>query len=106
MKVDQFLIPTTNQIGGTETKQSSSSINGTDKSEGKPFSKMLMESMEKVNDLQKQADKAIDELVVGDSKDVVQTMIAMEKADVSFRLMMQVRNKILQAYEEVMRMQV
>ena len=67
---------------------------------------MLTESIDKVNDLQKQADTAIDDLVIGNNKDIVQTMITMEKADISFRLMMQVRNKILQAYEEVMRMQV
>jgi flagellar hook-basal body complex protein FliE len=67
---------------------------------------MLKESVEKVNSLQKQADAAIDDLVVGNSKDIVQTMIMMEKADTSFRLMIQVRNKIIQAYEEIMRMQV
>jgi len=67
---------------------------------------MLKESVEKVNSLQKQADAAIDDLVVGNSKDIVQTMIMMEKVDTSFRLMIQVRNKIIQAYEEIMRMQV
>lgn len=67
---------------------------------------MLKESVEKVNSLQKQADAAIDDLVVGNSKDIVQTMIMMEKADTSFRLMIQVRNKIIQAYDEIMRMQV
>ena len=70
------------------------------------FSSMLKESVEKVDALQKQADAAIDDLVVGNSKDIVQTMIMMEKADTSFRLMIQVRNKIIQAYEEIMRMQV
>ena len=70
------------------------------------FSDVLRKSVEKVNTLQKQADAAINDLVVGDNKDIVQTMIMMEKADVSFRLMMQVRNKIIQAYEEIMRMQV
>jgi flagellar hook-basal body complex protein FliE len=70
------------------------------------FSSVLKESVEKVNALQKQADAAINSLVLGDNKDIVQTVITMEKADISFRLMMQVRNKIMQAYEEVMRMQV
>ena len=70
------------------------------------FSDVLRKSVDKVNTLQKQADAAINDLVVGDNKDIVQTMIMMEKADVSFRLMMQVRNKIIQAYEEIMRMQV
>jgi len=103
MKINQIIIPTTSTVGNIPR---SASLNPEEKDENvKPFSKVLMESIEKVNDLQKQADDAIDELAVGDSKDIVQTMMKMEKADVSFRLMMQVRNKILQAYEEVMRMQ-
>ncbi len=77
-----------------------------DKSNGVGFADMLKKSVEKVNTLQNQADVAIDDLVLGNNKDIVQTMIAVEKADISFRLMMQVRNKIIQAYEEVMRMQV
>ena len=72
----------------------------------KSFSNLLKESVEKVNELQKQADVAINDLVVGNNKDIVQTMITMEKAGISFRLMIQVRNKIVQAYEEIMRMQV
>jgi len=100
MKIDQSLNSLSDLTGNIQAKKNSAN------SESKPFSKMLIESIEKVNDLQKQADKSIDELVVGDNKDIVQTMITMEKADVSFRLMMQIRNKILQAYEEVMRTQV
>ncbi|HGE70313.1 TPA: flagellar hook-basal body complex protein FliE [Candidatus Poribacteria bacterium] len=101
MKIDQIIIPTTSNVIN-KPKLSLSE----DEEKPKPFSKVLIESIEKVNELQKQADKAIDELAIGDSKDIVQTMIKMEKADISFRLMMQIRNKILQAYEEVMRMQV
>ena len=72
----------------------------------KSFANLLKESVEKVNELQKQADVAINDLVMGNNKDIVQTMVTMEKADISFRLMIQVRNKIVQAYEEIMRMQV
>lgn len=70
------------------------------------FLDTLKQSVEKVNALQNQADAAINDLVLGNNKDIVQTMITMEKADISFRLMMQIRNKIVRAYEEVMRMQV
>ena len=45
--------------------------------------------------------------LVGEGKgDLQETMIALEKADVSFRLMMQIRNKVLDAYQEIARMQV
>ena len=47
------------------------------------------------------------EYAVGEGKgDLQETMVALEKADVSFRLMMQIRNKVLEAYQEIMRMQV
>ena len=52
------------------------------------------------------ADKKISEMVAGKSKDISGTIIAMEKADVSTRLLMAVRNKLVSAYEEVMRMQI
>jgi flagellar hook-basal body complex protein FliE len=87
------------------TKPAITDISSPQKSD-KSFSNMLKESVEKVNALQKQADDAISDLIVGNNKDIVQTMIMMEKADISFRLMTQVRNKIVQAYEEIMRMQV
>ena len=74
--------------------------------ESKPFTDMLKASIEKVNKLQNDADQAIKELTVGDTKDIHNTMIALEKADMSFQMIMKVRNKIAQAYEEVMRMQV
>jgi flagellar hook-basal body complex protein FliE len=45
------------------------------------------------------------ELMKGDRSDVQNVMIAVEKADIAFQLMMQVRNKIVSAYQEVSRMQ-
>ena len=61
--------------------------------------------MEEVNQLQKEADKAIEALATGETKDIAQTMIAIEKANVSFQLMTQVRNRLVEAYQEVLRMQ-
>ena len=71
---------------------------------GSSFQETLEDSIKRVNDLQLQADQAIQDLTTGESKDVAQTMIAVQKASLSFQLMTQVRNKIVQAYEEVMRM--
>ena len=70
------------------------------------FGGVLKSALNKVNQVQKEADQAIHELAAGDEKDIHQTMIAIEKAEVSFQLMMQVRNKIIAAYETIMRMQV
>ena len=91
---------------GLPIKTGELSTDKPDKADKGGFADILKQSVEKVNTLQNKADAAIEDLVVGESKDVVQTIISMEKADISFRLMMQVRNKIIQAYEEVMRMQV
>ena len=73
---------------------------------GSTFAKALEDSLEKVNTYQTQADTSIKELVAGRTKNIHETMLAVERADSSLKLMMQVRNKILDAYKEIMRMQV
>ncbi len=74
--------------------------------EAHPFAAVLKSSLDEVNQLQHKADEAITALRTGDKMSLHDTMIAMEQADVSFRLMMQVRNKIVDAYQEIMRIQV
>jgi flagellar hook-basal body complex protein FliE len=73
---------------------------------GKTFGEVLSQSLDKVNDLQVQADRGVNELVAGRNKNIHETMLLMEKADMSFRLAMQVRNKVIEAYREILRMQV
>lgn len=71
------------------------------------FAAVLKSSLSEVNEMQQKADAAISALATGDNKvSLHETMIAMEQADVSFRMMMQVRNKIVEAYQEILRMQV
>jgi flagellar hook-basal body complex protein FliE len=72
---------------------------------GSSFGGFLHEAIEKVNHIQLQASQAVDALVTGQTQNVHQTMIALQQADVSFQLMMQVRNKLVTAYEEIQRMQ-
>ena len=73
---------------------------------GASFGDVLKQSLAEVNHLQEKSDAAITALASGEKASLHDTMIAMEQADVSFRLMMQVRNKIVEAYQEIMRMQV
>jgi len=73
---------------------------------GPSFAAVLEESLAQVSTLQRQADQVIGELATGGSTSLHETMLALDKADLSFRLMMQVRNKIVEAYQEVLRMQV
>ncbi len=72
----------------------------------KSFGEMLTGSIAEVNQLKLEADQAVKELVAGEKKDIHQTMIDMEKASISFQLIMQVRNKVIAAYQEIARMQV
>lgn len=74
--------------------------------DGDSFGKVLENSIAKVNEYQHDADHAIKELVAGRSKNIHETMLAIERADSSLKLMMQVRNKVLEAYREIIRMQV
>ncbi|MGD8345272.1 MAG: flagellar hook-basal body complex protein FliE [Desulfobacterales bacterium] len=69
------------------------------------FDSMLARSLNEVNQLHAAANDAVEKLASGQQKDIHQTMIALEKADVAFQLLMQVRNKIISAYETIMRMQ-
>ena len=59
-----------------------------------------------VNNLQASADKQIDKMASGQSTDVHDVMIAMEKAKMSFDLLLQVRNKMLDAYKQIMQIQI
>jgi flagellar hook-basal body complex protein FliE len=68
--------------------------------------KFFKELVGKVNDLSQQSDQAIQGLATGENRNLHETMIAVEKASLSFQFMSQVRNKALEAYQEVMRMQV
>ena len=66
-----------------------------------PFSDYIKQSLEDVNSRMLDADHAIDDLVTGKNQDIHNTMISMQKAEISFELVMQIRNKIISAYDEV-----
>lgn len=70
------------------------------------FSEMLSSSMMDVNSLQKDADVAVQKLASGESKNLHETMLAVEKAEIAFKTMNQIRTKVIDAYKEIMRMQV
>lgn len=69
------------------------------------FSQWLHQSLEKVNQLQQQAGSTAMKLTTGENKDIHGTMIAMQKADIATSLMIEVRNKLISAYDEIKRMQ-
>lgn len=69
------------------------------------FGATLRDAISQVNDLSDVSDQKVAELVKGGQGDVHNVMIAVEKADIAFQLMMQVRNKIVNAYQEVSKLQ-
>ncbi len=73
---------------------------------GGNFSTYLKHAVGEVDALQQNVGQEVKKLIAEGKGDLQETIIAMERADVSFRLMMQIRNKVLDAYQEIIRMQV
>ncbi len=70
------------------------------------FDTAIKDALKAVSEVQDNADKAIQDFSKGDVKDVHTVVVAMEKADVSMQTLLQVRNKLLTAYSQIMSMQV
>src|SRR5688500_8131463 len=73
---------------------------------GGSFGALLQQAVDRVNGLQHDADAAARAFALGQAPNIHDTMITMEKADLSLRLTAKVRNKVVDAYQEIMRMQV
>lgn len=72
---------------------------------GGSFKNMLTDLIEEVDSLQKNADKSIKGLAGGENTDIHDVMIKLEEAGVAFELMMEIRNKLVDAYQQILRMQ-
>lgn len=72
----------------------------------KSFGDTLHEAVGKVNEMQKEADIKMQQLATGENTNVADVMVAAERADIALKLMMSVRNKMIDAYQEIMKMQV
>ena len=70
------------------------------------FKNLLLEGIDQVNSMQQQADRAIEQLVTGEDVDPASVLTSIQKADMSFRMMMQIRNKLMEAYQEVKDMRI
>src|SRR5438552_2725872 len=72
----------------------------------KTFGEFMKDLVQDANNATLQADGKMQEVAAGRNKDLHGAVLAMEKADVQFRLLTQVRNKVIDAYREILRMQV
>ena len=73
---------------------------------GSSFAELLKNSIAKVNTAQMQADSSVKQAVAGQETDLHRVMIAQEEASITFELLMEVRNRLLEAYQQLMQMQV
>jgi len=79
---------------------------GQKKVKGDSFEEILKKSLDEVNKLQNKADKSIEAIASGKMENIQDAVMAIEKADVSLKLLTEIRNKAIEAYKEIMRMQV
>lgn len=77
---------------------------GKNRKDGDGFSALVKKAVEHVNETEKEADRSVEELAKGNAG-IHESMIALQKADISMRFLLQIRNKALEAYREIMRMQ-
>jgi flagellar hook-basal body complex protein FliE len=95
VSIQQVSIPKPSQLKGTESSNASDSFGST-----------LKQAVGEVNHLQTEADNTAVKLATGELTDVHEAMLAMQKASMALQFTVQVRNKIVEAYQEIMRTQV
>ncbi len=75
-------------------------------SSGKAFADFILERLGEVNQLQKEADAGVQKLLTGETDNIAEVFAASNKAGIAFDLLMEVRNKLLEAYREIQQMRV
>jgi flagellar hook-basal body complex protein FliE len=70
------------------------------------FKSFLLDSINQVNSMQQDANRAVEQLATGGDVSPAEVFTAVQKADLAFRMMMQVRNKLVQAYQDVQNIRV
>jgi len=92
------------KINGASIDQGLPQVKPAEKEPGSGFDEMMQEAIGKISQVQTDAEKAVKELASGG--DPTEAILSMEKADMNFQLMVEVRNKLISAYQTVMNMQV
>lgn len=70
------------------------------------FSAVFEQALHNVNEYQRTADGAVERFLTGEDEDLHRVAMATQQAEVSFELFLQMKNKVIQAYQEMMRLQV
>ena len=95
-----------NKVSGLSTADLLGKSNANKQADGAGFADALKKSLEDVNEMQQAGEKAMSDLATGQVKDLHQAALAIDKAEISMKLMLEVRNKALSAYKEISRTQI
>lgn len=74
---------------------------GSAEADGVSFKDMLFQKIDEVNHLQSESETAMTKFATGETNNVTEVFVAVQKADLAFKTLMQIRNKLLDAYEEI-----
>ncbi len=88
-------------IEGFEGIQGLETLSTPEQTTGPSFKEFLLDSLDHVNAMQLDANQAVEQLATGEDVNAAEVLTAVQKADLSFRMMMQIRNKLVQAYQEI-----
>jgi len=92
-----------NSVGATQTNNTSRDLSD---SGGLSFAEMIQSSVREINQDQKTSEKAMADIATGQVKDLHQAALSINKAETSMKVMLEVRNKALSAYKEILRTQI
>lgn len=98
-------------IHGIQTGQAASPLgpsqaSGPTSVDGKSFKDLLLDSLDQVNRLQQEASQGVEKLVTGQTDNMAEVFSTVRKADVAFSMLMEMRNKLVDAYREIQQMRV
>jgi flagellar hook-basal body complex protein FliE len=79
---------------------------GADTTAGADFATLIKEQLQKVSQMQQEADANVERLLTGQTQNLTEVFTAARKAEVAFSLLMEIRNKLIDAYEELKNMRV
>ena len=94
-----------NGISGTSTAELLKQKSKVESTGGEAFAEHLKSAMNEVNEIQKTSEQAVGDLATGQVKDLHQAAMAISKAETNMKLMLEIRNKALNAYKELGRTQ-
>jgi flagellar hook-basal body complex protein FliE len=91
-------------VGAPRPRPTSADARG--QAPGESFKDVLMQNLREVNEAQQEATRAVEDLQTGKRTDVEGVILATQKADTAFRMLQQLRNRVMEAYDEVKQMRV